>query len=244
MGKSHVFRFNDPEQARLERERTPCAETPAEPVDWAFAQRELLEKQGIDMKQEMEQRCVERFTFIFIYHHVAVILIRDFLTSTRLQELEDQYRKEREEASNLLEQQRLVSGNIHPLLNHFISQFYHNNPSIRITRANWKLFRSKWSLVTWNLLRKKRSQKRKVRMPFSKNTREIDLTSQICLDPPVPWTARETELALWAFRKWRFYQFTSLRDQLWGNAIFLKEANAISVELKKKACFILYSRLE
>lgn len=56
MGKSHVFRFNDPEQARLERERTPCAETPVEPVDWAFAQRELLEKQGIDMKVEMEQR--------------------------------------------------------------------------------------------------------------------------------------------------------------------------------------------
>lgn len=56
MGKSHVFRFNDPEQARQERERTPCAETPIEPVDWAFAQRELLEKQGIDMKQEMEQR--------------------------------------------------------------------------------------------------------------------------------------------------------------------------------------------
>lgn len=54
--------------------------------------------------------------------------------------------------------------------------------------------------------------------------------------PPVPWTVRETELALWAFRKWRFYQFTSLRDQLWGNAIFLKEANAISVELKKKVC--------
>lgn len=56
MGKSHVFRFNHPEQARQERERTPCAETPAEPVDWAFAQRELLEKQGIDMKLEMEQR--------------------------------------------------------------------------------------------------------------------------------------------------------------------------------------------
>lgn len=51
-----MFRFNHPVQARAERERTPCAETPAEPVDWAFAQRELLEKQGIDMKQEMEQR--------------------------------------------------------------------------------------------------------------------------------------------------------------------------------------------
>lgn len=52
--------------------------------------------------------------------------------------------------------------------------------------------------------------------------------------PIVQWTERECELALWAFRKWKWYQFTSLRDLLWGNAIFLKEANAISVELKKK----------
>jgi hypothetical protein len=28
--------------------------------------------------------------------------------------------------------------------------------------------------------------------------------------------------------------FVSFQDDLWGNAIFLKEANAISVELKKK----------
>lgn len=56
MGKNHVFRFNHPEQARAEREKTPSAETPSEPVDWTFAQRELLEKQGIDMKQEMEKR--------------------------------------------------------------------------------------------------------------------------------------------------------------------------------------------
>lgn len=51
------------------------------------------------------------------------------------------------------------------------------------------------------------------------------------------WTAREAGLAAWAFRKWRIHQFTSLRDDLWGNAIFLKEANAISVELKKKVQF-------
>lgn len=44
-------------------------------------------------------------------------------------------------------------------------------------------------------------------------------------------------MATWAFRKWRYHQFTSLRDDLWGNAIFLKEANAISVELKKKVQF-------
>ncbi|XP_052396255.1 kinesin-like protein KIF1C isoform X10 [Carassius gibelio] len=80
MGKNHVFRFNHPEQARAEREKTPTAETPIEPVDWTFAQRELLEKQGIDMKQEMEKR---------------------------LTEMEILYKKEKEEADQLLEQQRL-----------------------------------------------------------------------------------------------------------------------------------------
>lgn len=58
MGKNHVFRFNHPEQARLERERSVPPEGQAEPVDWNFAQRELLEKQGIDIKLEMEKRWV------------------------------------------------------------------------------------------------------------------------------------------------------------------------------------------
>ena len=53
-------------------------------------------------------------------------------------------------------------------------------------------------------------------------------------DAACNWTDREYQLANWAFRKWKYHQFTSLRDDLWGNAIFLKEANAISVELKKK----------
>ncbi|XP_074220771.1 kinesin-like protein KIF1A isoform X9 [Camelus bactrianus] len=164
MGKSHVFRFNHPEQARQERERTPCAETPAEPVDWAFAQRELLEKQGIDMKQEMEQR---------------------------LQELEDQYRREREEATYLLEQQRLdYESKLEALQRQMDSRYY---PEV---------------------------------------TEEEEEP-----EDEVQWTERECELALWAFRKWKWYQFTSLRDLLWGNAIFLKEANAISVELKKKVQF-------
>ncbi|MPC28952.1 Kinesin-like protein unc-104 [Portunus trituberculatus] len=51
------------------------------------------------------------------------------------------------------------------------------------------------------------------------------------------WSVRDYALASWAFRKWKYHQFTSLRDDLWGNAIFLKEANAISVELKKKVQF-------
>ncbi|KFO31584.1 Kinesin-like protein KIF1B [Fukomys damarensis] len=54
---------------------------------------------------------------------------------------------------------------------------------------------------------------------------------------PVPWTQHEFDLAQWAFRKWKSHQFTSLRDLLWGNAVYLKEANAISVELKKKVQF-------
>ncbi|XP_063747739.1 kinesin-like protein KIF1A isoform X11 [Eleginops maclovinus] len=163
LGKSHVFRFNHPEQARAEREKTPCAETPAEPVDWAFAQRELLDKQGIDMKQEMEQR---------------------------LQELEDQYRKEREEANNLLEQQRLDYESKLEALQKQVDSYY----------------------------------------PETLEDEEEP-------EEEVQWTERERELAVWSFRKWRCYQFTSLRDLLWGNAIFLKEANAISVELKKKVQF-------
>ncbi|XP_026160694.1 kinesin-like protein KIF1A [Mastacembelus armatus] len=164
LGKSHVFRFNHPVQARAERERTPCAETPVEPVDWAFAQRELLEKQGIDMKQEMEQR---------------------------LQELEDQYRKEREEANILLEQQRLDYESRLEALQKQVDRYYPEAPEEEEEEP----------------------------------------------EEEVQWTERERELAVWSFRKWRCYQFTSLRDLLWGNAIFLKEANAISVELKKKVQF-------
>lgn len=43
------------------------------------------------------------------YNIYFLWLFSDAYIIYRLQELEDQYRKEREEASNLLEQQRLVS---------------------------------------------------------------------------------------------------------------------------------------
>uniref|UniRef100_A0A672Z8H9 Kinesin-like protein n=1 Tax=Sphaeramia orbicularis TaxID=375764 RepID=A0A672Z8H9_9TELE len=82
MGKNHVFRFNHPEQARLERERSVTAEQQGEPEDWNYAQKELLEKQGIDIKLEMEKR---------------------------LQDMETQYKKEKEEADLLLEQHRLYA---------------------------------------------------------------------------------------------------------------------------------------
>ncbi|XP_078413909.1 kinesin-like protein KIF1B isoform X6 [Cetorhinus maximus] len=166
MGKNHVFRFNHPEQARAEREKTPSAETPVEPVDWAFAQRELLEKQGIDMKQEMEKR---------------------------LQEMEILYKKEKEEADLLLEQQRLD-------------------------------YESKLEALQKQV---------ETRSLVAETTEEEEEEEE----EEAPWTQRDYELAEWAFRKWKYHQFTSLRDLLWGNAVYLKEANAISVELKKKVQF-------
>lgn len=57
LGKNHVFRFTHPEQARQNREKAAAEnQSQAETVDWNFAQCELLEKQGIDLKAEMEKR--------------------------------------------------------------------------------------------------------------------------------------------------------------------------------------------
>ncbi|CAO1363639.1 unnamed protein product [Diamesa serratosioi] len=64
LGKNHVFRFQHPQQAREKREKTKICEENHEEVkvdevvDWNFAQCELLEKQGIDLKAEMKKRLV------------------------------------------------------------------------------------------------------------------------------------------------------------------------------------------
>lgn len=79
LGKNHVFRFTHPDEAREMREKNA---TPAEKVDWNFAQIELLEKQGVDLKAEMEKRLLT---------------------------LEEQYRKEKETADQLFEEQRKVT---------------------------------------------------------------------------------------------------------------------------------------
>lgn len=58
LGKNHVFRFTHPEQAREIREKAvnEIPECGNEIVDWNFAHCELLEKQGIDLKAEMQKR--------------------------------------------------------------------------------------------------------------------------------------------------------------------------------------------
>lgn len=78
LGKNHVFRFTQPDAPRERRENPSPA---GENVDWNFAQIELLEKQGIDLKAEMEKRLLN---------------------------LEEQFRKEKETADQLFEEQRKV----------------------------------------------------------------------------------------------------------------------------------------
>jgi kinesin family member 1 len=85
LGKNHVFRFTHPEQAREKREKQIEIEEPetkGEVVDWNFAKCELLEKQGIDLKKEMEKRLVM---------------------------LEAQFKREKEEADQQFEEQRKVN---------------------------------------------------------------------------------------------------------------------------------------
>uniref|UniRef100_A0A670YI69 plus-end-directed kinesin ATPase n=1 Tax=Pseudonaja textilis TaxID=8673 RepID=A0A670YI69_PSETE len=180
MGKNHVFRFNHPEQARAEREKTPSAETPSEPVDWTFAQRELLEKQGIDMKQEMEKRVLPLCSSSSLFFP-------------------------------------LPSSSLPPTF-----------PLSSPTRCLLLLPRQDYESKLQAL------QKQVETRSLAAETTEEEEEEE---EEEVPWTQHEYDLAQWAFRKWKFHQFTSLRDQLWGNAVYLKEGNAISVELKKKVQF-------
>ncbi|XP_030563413.1 kinesin-like protein unc-104 isoform X8 [Drosophila novamexicana] len=184
LGKNHVFRFTNPEQARELREKITENEAENEvekadtqQVDWNFAQCELLEKQGIDLKAEMKKR---------------------------LDNLEEQYKREKLQADQQFEEQR-------------------KSYEARIDA----------------LQKQVEEQSMTMSMYSSYSPEDFHQEEDVYTNPMYEscWTAREAGLAAWAFRKWRYHQFTSLRDDLWGNAIFLKEANAISVELKKKVQF-------
>uniref|UniRef100_A0AAR5QE16 Kinesin-like protein unc-104 n=1 Tax=Dendroctonus ponderosae TaxID=77166 RepID=A0AAR5QE16_DENPD len=175
LGKNHVFRFTHPDEVREMREKN----TPAETVDWNFAQIELLEKQGIDLKAEMQKKLVN---------------------------LEEQYRKEKEAADQAFDEQR-------------------KNYEARIDALQKQVEEQIMTMSTYSSYTAE---------DFSN---ENDIFVNPLFDAECNWTEKEFELAASAWRKWKHHQFTSLRDDLWGNAIFLKEANAISVELKKKVQF-------
>ncbi|XP_045537254.1 kinesin-like protein unc-104 [Papilio machaon] len=194
LGKNHVFRFTHPGQRYepsniaskeiTDTNNTEIIETnndegkDGENIDWDFAQCELLEKQGIDLKAEMQKRLLA---------------------------LEEQFRREKEHADQQFEEQR-------------------KNYEARIDA----------------LQRQVEEQSVTMSMYSSYTPEDFHNDEDIFVNPLFEtecWSAREVGLAAWAFRKWKYHQFTSLRDDLWGNAIFLKEANAISVELRKKVQF-------
>lgn len=83
LGRNHVFRFTHPEQAREIREKAvnELPEGGTETPDWNFAQCELLEKQGIDLKAEMKKRLIA---------------------------LEEQFKREKMQADQEFEEQRKV----------------------------------------------------------------------------------------------------------------------------------------
>ncbi|KAH7726338.1 kinesin protein [Aphelenchoides avenae] len=57
LGRHHVFRYQDPLEAKQSRYNLAAAAK--EPIDWKYAQMELYENQGIDLKQEMEKRLID-----------------------------------------------------------------------------------------------------------------------------------------------------------------------------------------
>lgn len=189
LGKNHVFRFQHPQQAREKRERK-ISENPAEAVvdendevvDWNFAQIELLEKQGIDLKAEMQKRLVV---------------------------LEAQFKKEKEEADQQFEEQRKTY-------------------EARIDALQKQVMEQSMTMSMYSNL-----------TSATEGFEEIDDEENSIYENPLceSWTNRQLDLATWVFKKWKSHKFTSIRDDLWGNAIYLKEANAISVELKKNVQF-------
>uniref|UniRef100_A0A0N5A8N5 Kinesin-like protein unc-104 n=1 Tax=Syphacia muris TaxID=451379 RepID=A0A0N5A8N5_9BILA len=174
LGKYHVFRYNDPQEARQSRHNLAAAAN--EPIDWKYAQQELLEKQGIDLKAEMEKKLLE---------------------------MESQYRREKEKLElEMLKQTKEYEMRIETLQR----QVDLAQSMVSSTCSTWDGER----LLT---------------------------SSMLVFEPECKWTPEEERIARRTFTKWRYHQFTSVRDDLWGNAIFLKEANAISIELKKKVQF-------
>ncbi|KAF8570712.1 hypothetical protein P879_02381 [Paragonimus westermani] len=174
LGKSHVFRFNNPTKSKEKKSvPTDMSGSMTESIDWTYAICELLDKQGVDLRKEMEERLLE---------------------------IEAQFRRERDASDRLFEEQKRVRYEYEDRIQSLQEQVERQSMLSSITQDDQMLV--------------------------------DDETTSECT-----WSEREFQLASWAFDKWRTHQFTSLRDQLWENAVYLKEANALSVELNKNVRF-------
>lgn len=204
LGKYHVFRFQHPGQIRESRSRDPLDDSgqpSQQPVDWTFAQMELLEKQGIDLKLEMEQKLLQ---------------------------LEEQYRREKAEADLTFE---VAKKNYEQTIERLQKQV--DEQSMTMSQMFSSMHQSQHRYHgEYNSSCDEGSEEEHRRLFPESDSIFFQLES----DTMVLSQWQKKVVCKWLI-KWRFYQFTSLRDDLWGNAIFLKEANAMSVELKKRVQF-------
>uniref|UniRef100_A0AC35GKR5 Kinesin-like protein unc-104 n=1 Tax=Panagrolaimus sp. PS1159 TaxID=55785 RepID=A0AC35GKR5_9BILA len=178
LGNNHVFRYNDPQEARQSRHNLAAAAK--EPIDWKYAQMELYEKQGIDLKKEMDKKLFE--------------MEQNF--RKEMEELERQHKRKNNEYESRIESLQKQVDLAQSMLTSGISSTWEGNEKF----------------LTSSLL--------------------ADLNEE-----EANWTPEQEKIVRRAAIKWRYHQFTSVRDDLWGNAIFLKEANAIAVELRKQVTF-------
>ena len=187
LGKNHVFRYHHPEQAvkqleEKERKSENIKENvnaPDSQADWEFAQSELLEREGVDLKLEME---------------------------SKMKEMEELWRKEKEEATQAFQQERKkYEDQIETLQKQVMEQSMTMSMMSSVTPDDFNHDDDLYGNIG----------------------HDINLNQYLILVNPIfeaecTWTERQYELAAWAFLKWRVHQFTSLRDDLWGNAVFLK----------------------
>ena len=172
-GNNHVFRFINPEQARLRKQQQqaqsdsgePRAADTLAPMDWMSAQRELIEKQNMLELGEGREKQAE--------------------TQKRLLEMEQRMAREKDEADALLRHQR--------------AEF---EARLREVEARGR-------------------------------AQEADVSPTTPAPPPIVYTVDELRLARVVIHRWRRFRWMSLKTELMGAAILLKEANAICVELNK-----------
>ncbi|XP_067055819.1 kinesin-like protein unc-104 isoform X3 [Acropora muricata] len=228
LGNNHVFRFNFPDQAREERIRRSQgnllsievtngkSEAKAEdPVDWSFAVLELLREQGWDVKE----------------------------MNDRVQELEEQIKKEKDQADLLLQQQRLAYEiRLQELQRQNVSQ-HGSSPKRKKMFIFPQSKTAQFQILSKELhnIRQGRASAEgdpKVDVSSVPSSESVDSDIDVeSFESESPLTERELNLAELVLDKWKCYQCTSLRDDLLSHAVLLKEANAISVELGKKVEF-------
>lgn len=178
-GNSHVFRFNNPEQARKEKKvASPSSsltsnqsliDSSISNVDWVSATQELKEKQGIDIKQEME----------------------------RLLALDEQYKKEVE--TNKMYKEQIIE---------YTSKI--NDLEKKVDIMTKSMMSSSCISSLPNHLNTSLDNESNV---SSTTMGEDDINSQGGLGGIGDnyWSENEYRLALWAFKRWKYHQMTSLR---------------------------------